>query len=237
MRFELLYSKMPRSGTALLFLLLFGLPLMAQQPDTVRILQDTTLVAADTTGPAAVKKRGGVGRFFSKNYPDPKKALLFSIIPGGGQLYNKKWWKLPLVYGAIGVSTYFVIDNSKFYRKLRDNYKWQVDTDPDTNPTEEPFTLLDPTSTRKYRDQWLKFVEWSYMALGFSYLLSATDAFVDAHLASFDVSDDLSLRMKPSVQTGATGQPAFGIGFSLYLVPPKPSLIPANSPYSKQISP
>lgn len=152
---------------------------------------------------------GAFNRFFTKGYPNPRKAVLFAIIPGGGQIYNKKWWKLPIVYGALGATTWILVDNTRQYRLLRDNYKLQVDGDPNTNPEEFPYNAIDPTAMRNYRDQWRRYVELSSVSLGLVFLLTVTDAFVDAHLASFDVSDDLSLHIRPSFDAG------LGIGVSL----------------------
>lgn len=186
----------------------------AQQQDSVSI----TLVpppAIDSVGPPPPRP-GFVRRFFMKDYPNPRRAALFSaIIPGAGQVYNKRWWKLPIVYGALGTALYFEFDNINQYRKLRDNYRWQVDEDPNTNPFEEPYIYLDATTTKGYRDQWRKYVEFSSIVVGLAYLLQVTDAFVDAHLHSFDVSDDLSLRIQPKLETSSGLGATFGLGVSL----------------------
>lgn len=193
--------------------------LAAQDPVTpVLVLPDSThTMAADSTIDLP-RKRGFIGRFFTNKYPNPRKAAFLSLaLPGAGQAYNKRWWKLPIVYGALGGMTWLEIQNVKQYRALRDNYKLLVDDDVNTNPTEEPYTRIDATSMKKYRDQWRKYVEQTSLGLGLVYLLAAADAFVDAHLHSFDVSDDLSLRVVPKAQNLSTGGPVFGVGVQIAL--------------------
>jgi hypothetical protein len=174
--------------------------------------------APDTLVPREVMQPNAWNRFWKDNYPNPRKALLLSFaLPGAGQAYNKKWWKIPIVYGALGALTWLEVDNIRQYRALRDNYKFLVDGDPGTNPTEEPYRSLDATRMRFYRDQYRRYVELTSVGLGLAYVLAATDAFVDAHLASFDVSDDLSLRMRPRFEQGFGGAPVLGFGISLHL--------------------
>lgn len=186
----------------------------AQEPDSVTV-ELAPPPAIDSSGPPP-DRPSFVRRFFTDDYPRPgRAALLSAVLPGAGQVYNKKWWKVPIVYGALGTALYFEIDNIKQYRELRDNYRWLVDEDPGTNPTEEPYVFLDATTMRDYRDQWRRYVEFSTIVLGFTYLLQVTDAFVDAHLNSFDVSDDLSLRFQPKFDATAGLGTTFGVGVSL----------------------
>lgn len=192
---------------------------------------DTTVIRLDslppgTTGDSLVQskvafpdstielpqlKKGRWGRFFTKNYPDPGKAALFSLIlPGAGQAYNKKWWKLPIVYGGLGGLLWLEIDNIKEYRLARDAYAAVVDTDPNTQPTGK-FAGREAVSIKDYRDTFRRYVEQTSLALGIVYLAVAADAFVDAHLSRFDVSEDLSLKVgaKPTF-----GGPAFGLSLA-----------------------
>jgi hypothetical protein len=173
--------------------------------------------AAAPLATEAPKKQGFVKRFFAHKYPNPRKAAFLSLaLPGAGQAYNKRWWKLPIVYGALGGVIWLEVDNVRQYRKLRDNYRLLVDGDESTNPTESPYDRIDATSMRRYRDQWRRYVEQTSIALGLVYLLTAADAFVDAHLRSFDVSDDLSFRVVPRVQTLPLGDaPVFGVGLHM----------------------
>jgi hypothetical protein len=193
--------------------------LHAQEPARpVVLLPDSTAMAPSDTGTTQQARDGFVRRFFTSKYPNPRKAAFLSLaLPGAGQAYNKSWWKIPIVYGAIGGVTWVEVDNVKQYRKLRDNYKLLVDGDDNTNPTESPYDRIDATTMKKYRDQWRKYVEQTSLVLGLVYLLGAADAFVDAHLHSFDVSDDLSLRVVPKAQSTPMGGPVFGVGIQLAL--------------------
>lgn len=104
--------------------------------------------------------------------------------------------------------TWLEISNIRNYREARDNYKWLVDGDPNTN-VDPYYQGADATSLKNYRDVLRRYVEQSSLVLGLAYLLTITDAFVDAHLARFDVSEDLSLRLTPHTQTTP------GLGFSM----------------------
>ncbi|MCA0238556.1 MAG: DUF5683 domain-containing protein [Bacteroidetes bacterium] len=201
-----------------LLLLLSGCSLKAQEPAATKVLlpDSTNLALVDSV--EKPHRTGFVRRFFSKDYPNPRKAAFLSLaLPGAGQAYNRHWWKLPIVYGAIGGMTWLEIQNVKQYRKLRDNYILLVDGDDNTNPTESPYNQIDATSMKAYRNQWRKYVEQTSLGLGLVYLLVAADAFVDAHLQRFDVSDDLSLRLKPQAETMPMGGPVFGVGIQLAL--------------------
>lgn len=174
-------------------------------------------IRTDTAAVAALPREKFFHRFFVKKYPNPRAAALLSfLLPGAGQAYNKKWWKIPIVYGALGGMTWLALDNDKTYQGLKKNYKWLVDGDDNTNPTEAPYIYMSSGQMKSYRDQFRGYTEKSYLFLGITYLLAVTDAFVDAHLASFDVSDDLSLRLEPAIQSGAGGFGAsFGVGIKL----------------------
>lgn len=215
---------------ATIFILSFITALFAaaQKPDTLLapVLDVTGQTAASSTRTTdslfletgiSEPRHGLLWRVFSKNYPNPRTAAFLSLgLPGAGQIYNKRWWKLPLVYGALGATAYFEVKNYKQYAELRDNYKWVVDEDPNTNPTKSPYTELDATSLKKYRDQWRRYFEQTSLVLGLAYVLAATEAFVDAHLARFDVSDDLTWQIRPRAETAPFGNGiAFGIGVSL----------------------
>jgi hypothetical protein len=160
-------------------------------------------------------------------WPKPKSAVLWGIIPGGGQVYNRDWWKLPLVYGGLGALTYVFVDNRAEYRRLRDNYVLLVDGDPTTNPTEAPYNQIDPISMKRYRDQWRRYSEMSGLFLGLGYLFSIGEAYVDAQLKDFDVSDRLSFRAK-ALSPAPGAAPAVGIGITWHLNRARPSVVTAG---------
>lgn len=189
------------------FLLLFSLFLNGQVQDSFAIL-DPPQVVLESDSIVKVKKP----------YPVPKKAALFAIIPGGGQIYNKRWWKLPFVYGAFGGLIYSIDYNQGRYRRLRD----ALDLKRMDMEHEFTGTGIDNEQTlRSLRDQFDKNTQLSYIGLVFVYLLQSMEAYVDAHLKNFDVSDDLSLKLKPQMEViPALGQPVLGIGLSIDLGQP-----------------
>jgi Family of unknown function (DUF5683) len=201
------------------FAMLMSFSVHAQTPDSLAQAKADSLFPALPDSFLIVKKKGFIRRFLTDGYPNPRKAAFMSLaVPGLGQAYNKKWWKLPIVYGAIGTAVYFEIQNIRQYRGLRDNYILLVDDNPNTNPTELPYTqITSAESMRRYRDQWKRYVEQTSLAVGFIYLLNAADAFVDAHLSRFDVDDDLSFRLQPKIESIAGFGPVFGLGIQIPL--------------------
>lgn len=188
-------------------------PVDSMQAQTV----DSTSVAVNTGTPDSLetgKRKGVIGHFLTDDYPNPKKAALFSlVVPGSGQAYNRKWWKIPIVYAGLGALTWVEINNINTYRLYRTSYKNLVDGDPATIVEDPRLQLQDRVTMKANRDIARKNLEQSSLILGLGYLLSVTDAFVDAHLASFDVSDDLTLRIKAS---GQGGYPGFSLVLSAH---------------------
>ncbi|HHB51663.1 MAG TPA: hypothetical protein ENK75_01265 [Saprospiraceae bacterium] len=175
---------------------------MRKLPLMFLLLFFTTLLCGQTGD--SLKVTNNISNEIKENeWPVPKKAILFAIIPGGGQIYNKKWWKVPLVYGAIGAGSYWVYKNQRAYRYFRDQLLAEIN-----NPGSTGNSTI---TLRNNRDSFDKSTQQAYVYVGILYLLQAAEAFVDAHLTHFDVSDDLSLQIKPSVQpTVNTSMPAAG---------------------------
>ena len=148
-----------------------------------------------------------------KNHSPRKAALRSAIIPGWGQIYNKKYWKLPIVYGALGVSGGVFIFNFSSYRELRDAYRARFAAVPKRDPATgvvipnsadstrykqlTPFLQrIDLNALRSYRDEFRRNIDYSALAFILLWGLNVVDATVDAHLKTFDVSPDLSFRFK-----------------------------------------
>jgi hypothetical protein len=137
----------------------------------------------------------------------PRKAIIRSaILPGWGQIYNKKYWKLPLVYGALGATAYVFVDNINTYKELRFAYaaKYKASLPVDRGRDSSDYRLLPSRyipvpmeSLRNGRDQFRRYIDYSVLFFVFFWGLNVVDAAVDAHLKSFDVSPDLTLRIKP----------------------------------------
>jgi Family of unknown function (DUF5683) len=183
----------------LAFFLLLGTPLAAQ--DTLVVARDTLLATRGAVlTDSALAQVHPKKNFFSKDYPSPQKALLCSaILPGAGQAYNKQYWKIPLVYGAFIGGGFYYNDRRKLYNKLKTEYIARVDNLPTTVPDPNLTRLSDP-SVRSFRDKFRSESETAGLLIVVTYLLTAAEAYVGAHLKSFDVSDDLSLHLVPSTQ-------------------------------------
>ena len=130
----------------------------------------------------------------------PKTATWLSVaVPGLGQAYNKKYWKIPVVYAAIGVPLYFALDQQSKFNDFKDAYLFRVDDNPNTEDDkyigvysdDQLLSLID--IHRRNRDL-------LFLLTGVAYALNILDAAVDAHLYYFEVSDDLSASLKPSFQ-------------------------------------
>ncbi len=142
----------------------------------------------------------------NNEYPDPNKVLKRSLlIPGWGQVTNKQAWKVPIVYGLLGGLTYYSIHLHKQYHDYRAafyNLNPQTPNDFKFGPTPNYISQnANLSSLKQNRNFYRNRRDLVYVFIGLSYALNAIDAYVFAHLRSFDVSDDLSLRaqLKPEL--------------------------------------
>ena len=126
----------------------------------------------------------------------PQKALLFSaLIPGLGQVYNHKYWKIPFIYGAEGAFAYYVGLNQHKYTKFREAY---------VNGKQGTKSLIDGQYydydiLPRGRDYYRRYRDLSVLGLGFIYFLNIVDAMIDASFFYYDVSDDLTLHIQPTI--------------------------------------
>ncbi|MFK8006203.1 MAG: DUF5683 domain-containing protein [Saprospiraceae bacterium] len=159
------------------------------------------------------KKRNFIKRYFKDDYPSPKKAVvLTAIIPGLGQIYNKKYWyiKLPLVYGAFGGLIYSIQYNGSNYRNLKEQHRFLVDGLDCTTSIYEGIVTAEVL--KNARDKFDKQLQFSYIGIGLAYILTAAEAYTTAHLLTFDVSDDLSMQFKPSFDVNPSSGMTIGFG-------------------------
>lgn len=138
----------------------------------------------------------------------PRKATIYSaVLPGLGQIYNRKYWKVPLVYGGFATLGYFINFNNEEYVKLRQAYSDIIDTDPNTNSFAKLVTdpkRLEPDrigqlteSLRKGKDYWRRNRDLVVIGTVVFYAVNIIDASVDAHFFNFDISDDLTINWVP----------------------------------------
>ncbi len=150
------------------------------------------------------------------SFPNPRKAFLWSIIPGGGQIYNKKyaWIKLPIVYGALGTGVYLINENNNAYNRFKLAYTERLSGIKPFSDASIPETI-ETERLKQLRDSNFKALQEAYVFTIIAYLLSGVEAFTAAHLAHFDVKDDLGLHLKPSFEPVPMRGNAVGFGIQL----------------------
>lgn len=180
------------------------------QTDSLLKQAATITPPADTVKDSSVRKH----KVFS-----PRKATIRSaIIPGWGQIYNRKYWKLPLVYGALGITGYVFFDNIKTFNDI--DFAYKVSIAKDTGNYDKVATYLKPfvpnetTSLDNYRREFRRNIDYSVLVFLLFWGLNVVDATVDAHLHDFDVTPNLSMKLKPMLPAVGAGA-ANGTGLSL----------------------
>jgi hypothetical protein len=167
----------------------------AQKKDTVIVMKDTT-VTSKAKQPLA---RDFLLKDSVKPY-SPRRAIIRSaIVPGWGQITNKKYWKVPIVYGALGTTAYLFFRNLNQYKDAKRAYELATDKDTANNVLiPEPYysVRFQPERIRSFRNSVRQNVDYSVLFFIFFWGLNVADAAVDAHLKTFDVSDDVTLRIK-----------------------------------------
>jgi len=129
----------------------------------------------------------------------PHKATIYSaVLPGLGQFYNKKYWKIPVVYTGISVIGYFALENRSEYRKASEAYIY-VSNEETYEIDNDLIGRYDANVLRDIRDYYRRNMELSYIILALWYGLNIVDATVDAHLFNYDVSDNLSVQIEPTI--------------------------------------
>ncbi|TGE22390.1 hypothetical protein E5K00_19310 [Hymenobacter aquaticus] len=203
----------PPNRLAALALLALLLPLAEPaQAQTVTAGPDSAVVST----PAVTQASRRTEKLFGFTMTRPKKAgILAAILPGAGQIYNRKYWKLPLVYGAIGGTLYGEIFYQKLYKEYRTAYydfrAGRLPSGPNAAQIRDSaYAYRGLTAYRTQRDAFI-----AYAAL--AYTLTILDAVVDAHLKDFDISDDLGLHWQPSLLWVPTAALTPGLTFTLTL--------------------
>jgi len=153
---------------------------------TIKSRAQDTLYAKDSLALSKTNKK--------KVYSHARKATFMStLLPGLGQAYNRKYWKIPIIYAGLGGFAYMFGVNNKEYTYYRTNLQAIYDNDPNTNNS----TLYQDWQLKSLKDQYKKNRDLSLIGFFAIYALNIIDANVDGHLVTFDVSDDLSLRISP----------------------------------------
>lgn len=138
--------------------------------------------------------------------PPPKKpavaALSSALFPGAGQLYNQKYWKAPFFWATLGGAGFMIYSNNKTYSGYRNALTARTDNDPATS--DPNFSDLNESDLIALQDQYRRNRDLWIILATLGYGLNIVDALVDAHLSSFDVSDDLSFHLQPAFMPGGS---------------------------------
>ena len=155
--------------------------------------------------------------------PDPKRALWLALVfPGGGQIYNRKYWKLPLIYGGFMGCLYAMSWNDGMYKDYSQAYLDITDDDPGTASYNNYLHLgakIDDNNKSRYeeifksrKNKYRRWRDLSFFVMVGVYALSVIDAYVDAELSQFDISKDLSLKVEPTIMRSSVSNNPFESG-------------------------
>jgi hypothetical protein len=203
-----------RLGTALFVLITFyglnhSVSAIAQtvpaKSDSVQVTapaapaKTTSIVSKEAVAAEPVKEKKGLSK--------PGRAALYSaIIPGAGQFYNKDYWKVPIIYATGAVLGYFIINNHTNYLDYKQDYFYRTDGD---SSTVDRFSDISGAAgdnfVRNRRDFYHRNRDLSIILSVIAYGLNIVEANVGAHMNEYDISDDLSMVVKPSLQFTALG--------------------------------
>ena len=123
-----------------------------------------------------------------------KASILSAVFPGAGQVYNKKYWKVPIIYASLTTSIYFIYDNQNKLTNYQDAYISRSN-----GGTDEYIDVYNDSQLLTIIDYYERNRDISYIITAVIYLLNIVDASVDAHLFDFDISEDLSIETKPQM--------------------------------------
>lgn len=157
----------------------------------------------------------GVVSYQPSTYPHAGKATLYSLlVPGLGQIYNREAWKIPLYWGIMGGGVHFYFLNRTNYLRFQRIYREMTDDDPSNNGPISAETAL------YYRNVYRRYRDYSILVIFGGYLLQIIDANVFSYMHGFNVSDDLSIKISPTVMPANTAYalgstPALGVHFGL----------------------
>ena len=188
-------------------------PAMAQK-DSLAVeslsLEDSITIDSASLSKALAPKALRKKRNWATWRPDTKRAMwLALVLPGAGQIYNRKYWKLPIIYGGFVGCAYAMSWNNQMYHDYSQAYLDIMDDDPNTQSYNQFLHLgaqIDASNIERYKeifrkrkDRYRRWRDMSMFVMIGVYAFSVIDAYVDASLSEFDISDDLSLRVEPTV--------------------------------------
>ncbi len=132
----------------------------------------------------------------------PQKATWMSVVlPGLGQVYNKKYWKVPVIYGLFGTFGYLSVQYNNNYMEFRQHYKDRIDGKTTQQETGEYWEMLTNDQLKQEMKRWERNRNFNYIGIFLTYIANIIDASVDAYFFYYDISDDLSLKLEPEIKT------------------------------------
>lgn len=147
---------------------------------------------------------------FSSLPKNPRKATILSaLLPGAGQVYNNKAWKVPIIYGGLATNIYFIGFNNRRYEVFIDALNAFDKGDASQFPN------LNREALVRNVEYWRRNRDMTFLLLGVIYALNIVDANVDAHLSGFEISDDLSLGIEPHFESFSANNNSLGVSFKL----------------------
>ncbi len=188
-------------------------PLMAQTADSSLIRKDTNSLVPTKkrnrgditmTTPTDVQRVHTTDSILRKKH-NPKLASWLSVVlPGAGQVYNKKWWKVPIFYAGLAASSYFIYDFGTKAKTYQTEYRNRMQGK--TELLNPDFTSYSDDNVLALKQYYQRNMEFAIAATAIIYVLNIIDASVDAHLFYFDISEDLSMQMTPYIAPATTFQ-------------------------------
>lgn len=209
-----------------LFFCLFAIFCCAQEKeiDSTDTHQELDSVQSNLSKKGVVIEEAKIEKRKAINPLAPSKAAFYSaILPGLGQIYNKRYWKVPIVYGAIGTGVYFYLYNDDYYDRFRTAFKrrqagftddefWDLRTPDDGMIPDQPD--LDNDDLEYQQERYQRDRDLTLLVTVALYVLNIVDANVDAHLKQFNVDENLSLDIKPYLDVNPiTSNPNYGMAF------------------------
>lgn len=214
--------------TVIIIMLITGIHCQAQtedlavmdsiaEVDSRALLSDSLTGRTDTASVGIVKeKQMKPKRDWATWKPNPQRALWLAMaLPGAGQIYNRKYWKLPIIYGGFMGCIYALTWNDMMYKDYSQAYLDIMDDDPATASYNKFLHLgiqITPANEERYKqlfksrkDKYRRWRDMSFFVMIGVYALSVIDAYVDAELSEFDISKDLSLKVSPAVIPNHSG--------------------------------
>lgn len=153
--------------------------------------------------PEEKKEKDKTKRQVIPEYHNPKTATWLALIPGAGQAYNRKYWKMPIVYAGFFATGYLGITNGNDYRLYRDAYDFKTGVNPDVSEkAKEISEKYTGENLVTLRDYYRRNMELSWIIMAAWYAVQIIDASVDAHFMYYEIDDDLTLQVDPKWEPG-----------------------------------